>query len=106
MIEIIISEINAIFNCDILAENRKRNNVDGRIAFCNYMRKNTNRTFQDIGNELGKSHSNIIHAIKTHDKLIKFNRKYREMYRQIGIDSSLKRWLCYECKFEIKIVKL
>jgi len=38
--------------------------------------------------------------------LIKFNRKYREMYRKIGIDSSLKRWLCYECKFEIKIVKL
>lgn len=105
MIELIISEINKIFNCDILAENRLQKNVDGRIAFSNYLRTHTKLSYQKIGNILGKGHATIIHAIKTHEKLIKFNRAYREMYRQIGVDSSLKRWLCYECKFEIKIVK-
>ena len=39
MIEIIIKEINAVFDCDILSRQRLRPNVDGRKVFAAYVKK-------------------------------------------------------------------
>lgn len=102
MTEIIIPEINKIFQCDIMASNRKQNNVDGRIAFSQFMRINSDLSLQKIGNEINKDHSTIIHHLKTHIQLMRFNKEYREKYKQIGLYSGFKRWLCIECEFKIR----
>ena len=102
MTEIIIPEINKIFQCDIMASNKQQNNVDGRIAFSQYMRINSDLSLQKIGKIIGKGHATIIHHLKNHKQLIRFNKDYREKYKQIGLYSGLKRWLCVECEFKIR----
>lgn len=83
MEELIIREINAIFKCDILAENRLQNNVDGRIAFSQYMRINSDLSLQKIGDKINKNHATIIHHLKSHKQLFRYNKEYREKYKQI-----------------------
>ena len=105
MEKLLINEINRIYDCDVLAKNRLRKNVDGRIAFSNYLRNNSKLSFQKIGNILNLGHATIMHSIEKHSELIKFNKEYRELYSKIGVYSGLKRWLCFECVFEIRVVK-
>lgn len=104
--DLIIPEINKIFECDILASNRLRNNVDGRIAFSKFMRMNSGLSLQKIGRLINKDHSTVIHHIDSHKQLMKYNKEYRERYQKIGIYSGFKRWLCIECVFEIRTIKL
>jgi len=105
MENLIIPEINKIFDCDILAPNKLQKNVDGRIAFSQFMRCNSGLSLQKIGDLIEKNHATIIHHIKTHSQLMRFNREYREKYKTIGVYSGFKRWLCIECEFEIKTIK-
>jgi len=59
---------------DIKGKSRKRDLVDARKIYTRYLRENRLRTFQQIGDILGKTHSNCIHLyeeskwITEHDK--------------------------------------
>jgi len=104
MENLIIPEINKIFDCDILAKNRIQKNVFGRAAFYQFMRRNSGLSLQKIGDLIGKNHATIIHGLQVHSELMRFNREYREKYKTIGVYSGFKRWLCIECEFEIKTI--
>ncbi len=105
MNNLIIPEINKIFKCDILADNKQRKNVDGRIAFSNYMRTKYKTSFHKIGNMIGKGHATVMHHIEMHNNLMEYDLEYRERYKRIGVYSIVKRWLCIECEFKIKTYK-
>ena len=95
-----INLINNVFNCDIMSKNRSQNNVFGRIGFSAFERFQSKLTLKKIGESLNKNHATVIHYLKEHDNLMKYDAKYREMYGKIiGVNKS-KKWLCNECTYE------
>jgi chromosomal replication initiation ATPase DnaA len=92
-----ISEVNRVFKCDVLAENKKRINVTGRFALSYFLRYDKKMTLQSVGDCINKSHDNVIHYLKQHECLFKYDRKYKEMYLEFTKSKSeTKRWLCLE----------
>lgn len=101
MKEIIISEIDRVFKCDLLAISRKQNNVNGRIAVSNYLRAHEKMTLVSIGNCLNKDHASIIHYLKQHADLYKYDRNYKYLYDKIVMPEKPKKWLCNECIYPL-----
>lgn len=87
-----INEINKVFEADILAKNRKQDNVFARIAYANIMR-NSGKSFQQIGKEINKGHATIMYYCEQHDQLYRFNFDYKYRYDliQIGVIEVIKK---------------
>ena len=79
-----ITEINKIFGADILAKNRKQDNVFARIAYANIMR-NSGKSFQQIGKEINKGHATIMYYCEQHEQLYSFDLIYKHKYNSIEI---------------------
>lgn len=103
MKEIIIKEINRVFKCNLLSTNRKRNNVNGRFAVSHYLRTHEKMTLVSIGNSINKDHASILHYLKQHNDLYKYDRNYKYLYDQIIIAEKPEKWLCNECIYPLKI---
>lgn len=100
MIEIIIKEINAVFDCDILSRQQVRPNVDGRKAFAAYIKKRyPNMALEQIGKLINKDHATIIHYLKEHDNMMMYDIDYKDNYEKLSVSEKPKRWLCHETTF-------
>ena len=104
-IEYYIAKVNRIFNCDIMAENRKGNNVLGRIALSSFFRNNLKMTFQSIADETYKTHATIMHHCREHESLFKYNKDYKNKYNELTQNEIIPLILCKPCNFNIKIRK-
>ena len=100
MIKLIIKEVNAVFDCDILSKQRIRSNVDGRKAFAAYVKKRyPNMALEQIGKLIKKDHATIMHYLKEHDNMMMYDVEYKEKYDKLSISEKPKRWLCPETTF-------
>ena len=100
MIELIIKEINTVFDCDILSKQRIRSNVDGLKAFAAYVKKRyPNMALEQIGKLIKKDHATIMHYLKEHDNMMMYDVEYKEKYDKLSISEKPKRWLCPETTF-------
>lgn len=100
MIEIIIKEVNAVFDCDILSTKRVRQNVDGRKAFAAYIKKRyQNMALEQIGKFINKDHATIMHYLKEHDNMMMYDIDYKDNYGKLSVSEKPKRWLCYQTTF-------
>jgi len=76
--------INETFDSDIMADNRKLNNVFGRMAFVNLILSVSKHTsLEKIGSFLNRDHATIVYYQKTHESEIVNNAYYREKYKVI-----------------------
>jgi len=101
MKEIIIEKVNKIFECDSMSNTRKREVVYGRIAASNYLRMRYKYTFQKIADIYGKTHATIIHYLKQHEALYKYDKEYKEKYNQVTGYNHNERWLCNWCEYPL-----
>jgi len=101
MKEIMKQEVNRVFKCDVNHHSRLRTHVYGRIALSNWLRFNTKMTLMAIGEELKKGHDTIIHYLKEHDNLYKYDSDYRLKYDQLKQNSNTTRWLCNWCEYPL-----
>lgn len=101
MKELVIHHTNRVFKCDVKNESRERKFVYARIALSHYLRHNLKMTLADIGIVIGKIHCTIIHYLKEHDQLYKYDSDYREKYDKLKSLSNTKRWLCNWCVYPI-----
>jgi hypothetical protein len=62
-------------------QNRKRDNVEVRMLYSNFMREH-GASYQSIGDTLDRHHSSIIYSVKTHKNLINNNIQYQKLYEQ------------------------
>jgi len=97
MRELIINQVNRVFKCDALSNNRYRENVNGRIAISYYLRMHEKMTLMGIARILKKDHASVIHYLKQHQSLFKYDKEYKTLYSQIIVNDKPKQWLCNEC---------
>jgi len=97
-----ISSANRIFKCDVFSNTRERNNVEGRMALSFLLRKDYKYSLRKICEILGKNHATIIHYLKKHNDYMDYNREYRDRFLEFYGFHKPKRWLCMECKLEIR----
>jgi chromosomal replication initiation ATPase DnaA len=97
-----ISKANKVFDCDIMQDNRKGNNVIGRIAIGNFMRKNLKMTFQKVADEMYKNHATIIHYCKQHANLMDYNKEYRQKYNDFVKENKPSLIFCNQSLFKIQ----
>lgn len=64
--------------------NRKRNRVDSRQLFAVMMIRHTNRTYESIGNVIGKNYATVWHSEKVISKMFDTDIRFREMYKRIN----------------------
>lgn len=81
--EIIIKEVNRIFECDLMADNRKPNNINGRIAISSFIRSFSNLTTSEIGHILNKDHASICYYSKKHILYYRYDKDYRKKYDKL-----------------------
>lgn len=98
--ERLIREANNVFGCNLLLVSRKRNNVDGRVAVSYYLRIYYKMTFQKIGALFGKEHGIIMHYVRLHKTLYKYNMEYRTKYNQMTMTHNYSRLLCNPCFYQ------
>jgi chromosomal replication initiation ATPase DnaA len=98
--EILIKEANKIFKCDLLASSQVRNNVDGRVAVSYYLRIHSKTTFQKIGDLLKKDHGTIMHYMKLHDNLYRYNSEYKNKYDKLTVTHKYSKLFCNTCVFQ------
>lgn len=99
------TQINRELNCDIFANNRLRINVYGRMMYSFYLYNQRKYTLEKIGKILSKGHATIIHYLKEHETLCRYDKEYRNHFLSLGA-IKIDRYLCKECKFEIKKISL
>lgn len=101
--EIIIKDANEIFGCDLMENNRKRQNVDGRSAVCHYMRNTYGFRFQKIADFFNKSVWSIMHTVKLHEDLYKYNVDYRIKYDKLIEKHNISKLICNTCVYPFNI---
>jgi len=93
---------------DLMANNRFRQNVYARHAAANYLNKTVDLSLQYCGTVLNKYHATIIHSVREHESLYKYDKEYRFKYQtfmQLMSGNKNKRWLCVETPFNLQIIK-
>lgn len=105
MKELVLKQVNRIFNCDILDSRRKQDNVYGRIAFATYLRSIRKITVVEIAEFLKKSHPNVCHYIRTHNDCYKYNTDYRKKYNILVNIKPHKRKICRRTVFEFRKIR-
>jgi hypothetical protein len=78
----LIKIVNATFNCSVLSESRKRENINGRMAFATVMRSK-GYTLQRIGDAINKDHATILHYEKNMKHFLKSDNSLREKYNLV-----------------------
>jgi len=101
-IDLYINKVNKVFECDVMQENRKGDNVLGRIALGNFMRNSLKMTFQSVADELLKNHATIIHYCKQHQNYFQYDKNYREKYNEFTKDERPTLKICNEISFYIQ----
>jgi chromosomal replication initiation ATPase DnaA len=77
-----LCEIGAITPGVLLGRNREGDIILIRHMYSYILRKHYHFTFQQIGNNIGRDHSSIIHACNTFDSWIKTDRHARNLYKK------------------------
>lgn len=73
--------IDEVFSSDIMADNRKLENIFARTAFSNLLLSvSKNINLEEIGSFINRDHSSITHLKKVHKNEIATNPDYREKY--------------------------
>ncbi|MES2864104.1 MAG: hypothetical protein V4666_08300 [Bacteroidota bacterium] len=101
MEEILIREVNDIFSCDVSIETRERKNVDGRVAISYFLRQNSKNSFAKIGGLFNKHYATVMHYVKSHDNLYKFNTNYKTKYDQMS--TRYKSLMCRTCVYPLNL---
>ena len=84
-----ITQVNNYFETDCRIKSRKTNIVRPRMYACKIIKELTGASLQDIGDLFpdcwkgNKTHSNVIHSIKTVDSDLETNRKYKSYYIEL-----------------------
>lgn len=99
--EIIIKDANKIFECDLTANNRKQETIDGRAAVCNYLRNTYGMRFQKIADLFNKTSATIMHAVTLHNNLYKHNTDYRKKYDMLIATHQYSKLFCNPCVFQL-----
>lgn len=102
--ERLIKLINESFNCDVMSENRKQNNVFGRHALSFYLVKELKYTLQEAGVVVQRNHANVINSIKKHEEAYRWMRAYKRSYDGFlnKVNLSPNTVFCQQVKFNIK----
>lgn len=69
----------AAFGVDVYAKNRTRNTVEGRMAYA-YILRQIGKTLVEIGRDLKKDHTTIIHYMNSVKNLIETDASYARKY--------------------------
>jgi chromosomal replication initiation ATPase DnaA len=100
MKEIIINQVDRVFNCNALSTLRKRENVNGRIATSFYLRSVEKLSLKKIGQIINKDHSSVIHYIKQHESLYLYEKEYKSLFDKLTKIENTKQLLCNQCVYE------
>lgn len=88
-LELLRKDIEKHFNVDLKDKSRKRDIVNGKIAFGYIARNHLKLTYQSIGDCFGLSHCNIMHYCKSFDGLYKYDKDFRFHYDLLDLDDYL-----------------
>lgn len=94
MTNILIKEVDRIFNCRILEAGRKESNVIGRVAIAKHLRSTTSLKVSEIAEILNKSHPTTCHYLRMHNNLYIYNVEYRKKYDLLSKLKDYHREFC------------
>ncbi len=80
-------DIDKTFKTNINRKSRKRDVVNGRIAFSYIARTHLKKSFRVAGEFIKKDHSSIIHYVKTFDDLYQYDKEFKDTFDKIEIES-------------------
>ena len=70
------------FGLDIMDKSQKRKYVDARKMYFGFVDENTKQSSTTIGKSVGKDHATVLHQLKKHKDLMKYNKKYQDLYKK------------------------
>ena len=89
MIKQLKEKIEERYNIDLKDTSRRRDVVNGRMAFAKICRDNLRMPYMAIGKEIGKDHATIIHYLKNFEGVCKsdsfFNHNFKELEKDLNI---------------------
>ena len=91
VLDVLKRDIEKAFNVTLNVKSRKRDVVNGRIAFGYIARKHLNQTYEKIGNVINKDHATIMHYCKNFDGVYKSDPSFRHYFDSLVIDDYLLR---------------
>jgi chromosomal replication initiation ATPase DnaA len=91
--DIVKDVINKMYNVNIDYKTRQRTTVQARMMYYAYMRKNTLMSLKEICYTIGFNphHSTLLFALKTHNDLLEYNKKY------------IKEWVEFSENIKVKL---
>tara|TARA_B100000809_G_scaffold22848_1_gene19997 strand:- start:693 stop:1055 length:363 start_codon:yes stop_codon:yes gene_type:complete len=91
VLEVLKKDVEKAFGVKLREKSRRRDVVNGRIAFGYIARKHLKKTYQKIGSVLEKDHATIIHYCKNFDGIYKSDNNFRNYFDILVIDDYLLR---------------
>ena len=91
VLDVLKRDIEKAFNVTLNVKSRKRDVVNGRIAFGYIARKHLNQTYEKIGNVINKDHATIMHYCKNFDGVYRSDQNFRNYFDSLVIDDYLLR---------------
>jgi len=91
LLKVLQQDVEKAFDVKLKEKTRKREVVNGRIAFGYIARKHLKKGYQTIGEFIGKDHSSAMHYFKTFDGLYKYDSNFKTLFDEITIDDYLIR---------------
>jgi len=80
-----VSKLTGIPMRDIRNKDKSRRLMEARYIVCYLLRKHHKLNYKEIGNYMNRSHVSIIYIIKQAENMLKFNKEFRECYKDIMI---------------------
>ena len=91
VLKVLQKDVEKAFSVKLNENTRRRDVVNGRIAFGYIARKHLKKRYQAIGNFINKDHATAIHYVKTFEGIYKYDDDFRDMFDKLTIDDYLIR---------------
>ena len=91
VLDVLKRDVEKAFCVTLNVKSRRRDVVNGRIAFGYIARKHLNQTYEKIGNVINKDHATIMHYCKNFDGVYRSDQNFRNYFDSLVIDDYLLR---------------
>ena len=91
VLKVLQQDIEKAFNVRLNEKTRRREVVNGRIAFGYIAKAHLKTTYKTAGDFINKDHATVLHYVKTFESIYRYDDNFRTLFDKLNIDDYLLR---------------
>ena len=91
VLKVLQEDIERAFNIKLNEKTRRRDVINGRIAFGYIARKHLKTTYKYAGDFINKDHATILHYVRSFEGVYRCDDNFRTLFDKLNIDDYLLR---------------